>query len=392
MTFNKVKNYQHKLIIESKKKLSNVATNIVNQKAINVEVNNPLCSIIIPSRNEETVIRKTVQNCLLQTYQNIEVIVICHNCNDRTYQEAQVQDKRVIVLNLKTGESGKGIALNYGIENASGKFILVLDGDGLLSNSFLENALPMFKENIAAIQGMYIPSNRGYNLLTRLLSIEGDLWSTPYMTVRSILQKKVFLGGTGFVIRRNILDKVGRFTNHLVDDFELSTRLFKEGYLVLFAPLSIDFDEKPPSLEIMFRQRARWTRGFIKMLRKKAVRASDFIGIIYWLSPIAAITGLITLFIYGYAAIHNLIFEYYPYSYTYIPLKIWFLLIGVVFTLQSMVLIKEYGKNGLKYAVYLLLYNPFSLYYFVTFFKALFIKSWESTKTVHGFTTDGFKS
>jgi cellulose synthase/poly-beta-1,6-N-acetylglucosamine synthase-like glycosyltransferase len=210
--------------------------------------------------------------------------------------------------------------------------------------------------------------------------------------VRSILQKKVFLGGTGFVIRRNILDKVGRFTNHLVDDFELSTRLFKEGYLVLFAPLSIDFDEKPPSLEIMFRQRARWTRGFIKMLRKKAVRASDFIGIIYWLSPIAAITGLITLFIYGYAAIHNLIFEYYPYSYTYIPLKIWFLLIGIVFTLQSMVLIKEYGKNGLKYAVYLLLYNPFSLYYFVTFFKALFIKSWESTKTVHGFTTDGFKS
>jgi hypothetical protein len=142
----------------------------------------------------------------------------------------------------------------------------------------------------------------------------------------------------------------------------------------------------------MFRQRARWTRGFINMLRKKAVRQSDLIGIIYWLSPIAAITGIMILFIYGYAAIFNLIFEYYPYSYTYIPLKIWFLLIGIVLTLQSMVLVEEYGKKGLKYAVYLLLYHPFSLYYFVTFFKALFVKSWEKTKTVHGFTTDGIMS
>ena len=76
------------------------------------------------------------------------------------------------------------------------------------------------KITYAAVQGKYIPSNRGYNLITRLVSIEGDLWSTPYMTVRSLLQKKVFLGGTGFVIRKDILLRIGRFTNHLVDDYE----------------------------------------------------------------------------------------------------------------------------------------------------------------------------
>ena len=49
-----------------------------------------LCSIIIAARNEDSVIRRTVMDCLKQTYKKIEVIVVCHNCTDRTYDEARV--------------------------------------------------------------------------------------------------------------------------------------------------------------------------------------------------------------------------------------------------------------------------------------------------------------
>jgi hypothetical protein len=57
----------------------------------------PLVSIIIPARNEEAVITRTVSSCLLQTYENIEVLVICHNCTDRTYSTlAQLTDDRGI--------------------------------------------------------------------------------------------------------------------------------------------------------------------------------------------------------------------------------------------------------------------------------------------------------
>ncbi len=392
ITFNRVKNHQQQKIIERKGQAisnfrierTNTGTNpniVINQGA-----KDSLCSIIIPSRNEENVIKKTIQNCLLQTYQAIEVIVVCHNCSDRTLDEASVQDKRVKVFELLTKESGKGVALNFGIEKSNGSFILVLDSDGQLSEDFIEKALPMFGDDVAAVQGKYIPSNRGFNFFTRLLSIEGDLWSTPYMTVRSFLQKKVFLGGTGFIIRKDILLNVGKFANHLVDDYELSTRLFKRNYKVLFAPLCINYDEKPPSLGMIFRQRARWARGFIQMMRVKAIQLGDILGIIYWLNPVAAIAGILVLFVYGYACIHNLLFEYYPYNYSYIPLKSWFLIMGVAFMLQCFVLVKEYGHKGLKYAASLILYYPFSLYYFVTFFKALFVESWENTKTDHGFT------
>ncbi len=290
-----------------------------------------LCSIIIPARNEESVIKRTVLDCLKQTYQKIEVIVICHNCSDRTYDEAKVDDPRVKVFDLQTKEAGKGIALNFGVEKSSGNYIMVLDSDGLLTRDFLENALPLFEGNYCAVQGRYIPSNRSFNFVTRMLALEGDLWSTPFMTIRTWFGRRCPLGGTGYIIRKDILLKVGTFANHLVDDYELTFRLLREGYKIAFAPLSINYDEKPPTLDFMLRQRARWAKGFIDLLGTRVADRSDIVGHIFWLNPIAAVSGFIMLMIPGFAALHYLIYDYYPYTYAYMPLTIWFMLTGALF-------------------------------------------------------------
>jgi cellulose synthase/poly-beta-1,6-N-acetylglucosamine synthase-like glycosyltransferase len=344
-----------------------------------------LCSIVIPARNEESVIKRTVLNCLQQTHQNVEVIVVCHNCTDKTYEEAMIEDSRVKAFDLRTKEAGKGIALNYGVEKASGKYILVLDSDGLLTLDFIENALPLFDDNYAAVQGRYIPSNRNFNFVTRMLAMEGDLWSTPFMTIRSHFGRRTPLGGTGYIVRKDILTKVGMFANHLVDDYELTFRLLRRGYRIAFAPLSINYDEKPPTLTFMLKQRSRWGRGFMDLLRGRIAEGSDIIGNIYWLNPIAAIAGFVMLLIPAFAAAHYLLFDYYPYTYAYIPLNTWFLLTGVLFCLQTAVLVKEYGIRGFAYAGQIPVLIPFSHYWFVSLIKAFTVKSWANTKTTHGF-------
>ena len=344
-----------------------------------------LCSIVIPARNEEAVIKRTVLECLKQTYQKIEVIVVCHNCSDRTYEQAKVNDPRVKAFDLQTKEAGKGIALNFGVENSSGNYIMVLDCDGLLNRDFLEKALPRFDDNYCAVQGRYSPSNRSFNFVTRMLALEGDLWSTPFMTIRTSIGRRCPLGGTGYIVRKDILAKVGMFANHLVDDYELTSRLLKKGYKIAFAPLSINYDEKPPTLDFMLRQRARWAKGFINLLGTRIGDRSDIIGHIFWLNPVAAVTGFVMLMIPAVAAIHYLVFDYYPYTYSYLPLSIWFMLTGLLFILQATVLVKEYGWRGFGYAAQIPLFLPFSLYWFVSFFRAFTIKSWASTKTTHGF-------
>jgi cellulose synthase/poly-beta-1,6-N-acetylglucosamine synthase-like glycosyltransferase len=390
VAFSKVKNYQMQKIIDTRKGSKDL-NSIINKSNISIQVGNladDLCSIIIPSRNEESVIGKTVRHCLIQTHRNIEVIVICHNCDDRTFSEAQVQDNRVKAIDLRTKETGKGIALNEGVKRASGKYILILDSDAMISRDFIETALPLFEDNYAAVQGRYVPSNRDHNLLTRLLSLEGDLWSTPYMTVRSLLGQKVFLGGTGYIIRTDVLNEIGNFTNHLVDDFELSCRLLKKKHRIAFAPLSIDYDEKPPTFEIMVRQRARWAKGFISLLKGRVLQPLDLLGNIYWLGPLATLSSLVLLLITGFDAIYNMVFGYYPYIYAYMPLQLWFVLVGTMLALQCLVLHKAYGTKGLKYAAYIPIYNLFSLYAFAAFIKGVFVKSWQNTKTVHGFVTN----
>ena len=155
-----------------------------------------------------------------------------------------------------------------------------------LDKDFISNTLPFFKEDYAAVQGKIDASNREYNLLSRLLALEGDLFSFPFMVFRGFLNKKTPLGGTGFIIKKDILIKVGKFTNSLIDDFELSFRLYKNKHKIAFAPLSIVYDEKPPILDVMIRQRSRWVKGHIDLLKHRVAEPSDLLGMIYWLSPV----------------------------------------------------------------------------------------------------------
>ena len=57
----------------------------------------------------------------------------------------------------------------------------------------------------------------------------------------------------------------------------------------------------------------------------------------------------------------------------------------LMWVIQSCVLVKQYGLKGVKYTAYLPIYTAFVLYVMVVFIRAFSIKSWENTKTKHGF-------
>ena len=128
-----------------------------------------------------------------------------------------------------------------------------------------------------------------------MLAIEGDLWSTPYMTARTFLDKRCGLGGTGYIIRRDVLIEVGGFSNHLVEDYELTCRLLKKKYRIVFAPLCINYDEKPPNLTIMLGQRADGQKVFWICLDTGRDRTDRHTGCItIWLSRFAVFFRICT--------------------------------------------------------------------------------------------------
>ncbi len=99
----------------------------------------PLVSIVLPVRDEETFIATALDSALGQTYSNIEVIVVDDGSRDRT--RAIVESRLSTEPRLRlVKESGRGVAAarNRGIAEASGEFVAPLDADDVWDPTKIE--------------------------------------------------------------------------------------------------------------------------------------------------------------------------------------------------------------------------------------------------------------
>lgn len=96
-------------------------------------------SIIIPAWNVEKYIFRALDSCLMQTYKNLEIIVIDDGSTDSTVKivkEYQQKDSRVHLV--ETAHGGVSAARNKGIREATGQKAIFLDSDDWLVQNAVE--------------------------------------------------------------------------------------------------------------------------------------------------------------------------------------------------------------------------------------------------------------
>ena len=99
----------------------------------------PIITFIIPAYNASNYITRCLYSILSQRYNDIEVIVIDDGSTDDTLEKLNaiaIMDKRIRVFH-KSNE-GQGVARNFGLLHARGKFISFIDSDDYISEHFLE--------------------------------------------------------------------------------------------------------------------------------------------------------------------------------------------------------------------------------------------------------------
>ena len=83
--------------------------------------------------------------------------------------------------------------------------------------------------------------------------------------------------GTNFVIRREILEKMGGWdTKALSEDTEISFRIYRMGYYIKMMPLAVTWEQESHLLGVWFRQRTRWAKGNFYVLVKNFKYIFDF--------------------------------------------------------------------------------------------------------------------
>jgi glycosyltransferase involved in cell wall biosynthesis len=111
--------------------------------------NSPLVSVIVTCFNKGNYIKETSESILAQTYPNFEIVIVNDGSTDNSKKVLdEIKDPKVKVYH--TSNKGVVAARNTAVLNSYGKYILPVDGDDLISVSYLEEAVDIMEKNINA--------------------------------------------------------------------------------------------------------------------------------------------------------------------------------------------------------------------------------------------------
>lgn len=238
----------------------------------------PAVSVLIPAHHEELVIERTLDTLFASDFpkDQIEVIVIDDGSSDRTPEILERLAKRHVrlrILRIPPGQGGKGkaAALNRGLELARHELIAVYDADNQPEPASLRYLASQFviDPTLGGALGKFRTQNRNKNRLTRFINIEGLSFQWIVQAGRWKLLNIATLPGTNFIVRRQVLEEVGRWDEEaLTEDAELSLRILEAGYRIKFVPYAVTWEQEPEDLATWFRQRTRWARGSFYLMHK----------------------------------------------------------------------------------------------------------------------------
>jgi dolichyl-phosphate beta-glucosyltransferase len=110
-------------------------------------------SVIIPAKNEERNIRKTVESVFFYCSTNSishEIIVVVNNSTDKTVATikelmARIPSIKLIEFNAEAHKASKGLAVKKGMLQATGNYRVFMDADNSTTIDNLETMMPYFK-------------------------------------------------------------------------------------------------------------------------------------------------------------------------------------------------------------------------------------------------------
>ena len=244
----------------------------------------PFVSVHIPIYNEPNVVERVLTACMRLDYGNYEVIVVddsdpetvdgqrCLHVLKRCMQRFSRTSHPVLKVIHRRGRAGwKGGALNEALRHTDprAEYICVFDADFVPPPDIIRKMLLYFtNDRVAAVQGYQRHVlNCSENWITRGVSAG---FSAEYMISRTALQllgSMRLISGSVFAIRADVLRRYG-WSGSITEDWELSIRLYLDGYKVNYIPFIQAPAECPSKLRELLREFLRWGEGTTFQARK----------------------------------------------------------------------------------------------------------------------------
>ena len=268
-------------------------------------------AIIIAARNEEKVIGNLLEslNNLDYPKDKYKAYVIPNNCTDNPKSVALSYGAEVIDCNIKV--SSKGDVLKYTFEklkkNKNIDAYIVFDADNVVHKDFLTKMNNCLESGFNVAQGYRDAKNPSDNWLSGSYAIFYLFQNVFFNRARMSFNASSSINGTGFMIKKSLIDKKGFDTKSLTEDVEFTGQCALNGEKIAFVEDAITYDEYPVKFGASWRQRKRWSAGIITCMRLYSPKLFiDFIKTgnlssldmsVVYLGPLMQILSVINLII-----------------------------------------------------------------------------------------------
>jgi len=187
-------------------------------------------SVIIPYRDAEKYILRTIESLFEQTYSAVELVFVDNGSSDSSHLmvDSMVAQLESGVKNMFFPTKGKSLALNYAIANTTGEWIAICDADDLWHSTKLEKQVARITEDVDIIgtQMRYIDESENLKTGAPVLP------STNSEIYHSILHRKENpICNSSVIYRKSIHTDVVGFYDPLnaVEDYDLWSRCVFAG-------------------------------------------------------------------------------------------------------------------------------------------------------------------
>ena len=233
-------------------------------------------AVLVCARNEEAVIGNCIESILSQKYPSdkIKVFVCADNCTDGTAQAARDAGAIVYERFNKT-EVGKGYALEYLFSKIGEDHpdccdaFLIFDADNIVDSMFCEH----MNDTYEAGYNVSTCYRNTKNYTDSIISACSGLWflrESRYLNrPRFNIHRGCAVSGTGFMISRRYLEKIGGWKYHiLIEDIQFTVECALSGEKIGYCKDAVTYDEQPVDFKTSWNQRVRWCKGYFQLLVK----------------------------------------------------------------------------------------------------------------------------
>lgn len=227
-------------------------------------------AILIPARNEEFVIGNLLDSLMHQNYpkEKYQIYVLINHCTDQTKQIAY--KKGVNIIDCPDTVKSKGDVLQYAFSSLQKEPIdayLIFDADNVVHPDFCKYMNQSYQNGNQVAQAFRDSKNSKVNWLSGGYSIFYYIQNI-YFETRRKLGISASLSGTGWMVKKSMIDTYGYPMTTLLEDLEYSAFSILHNTPIDFVPKAIIYDEQPTQFTTSWRQRKRWTTGAYQCFKK----------------------------------------------------------------------------------------------------------------------------